>query len=153
MIIQESKYDLNINNSIIIPSVDSVTLLDIEIGIKLNFEKRVSTIISIYIFLSRQYPSGRYMFVKYSWSIPIIYSQNIRKKFLIKFRGIFPNNVPGMLFVEYSWNIPMIYSQNIRKNFSVKFREIFPNNILEILNIGIFPYFSMNILQTLHAFF
>ena len=153
MIIQENKYDLNINNSITIPSVDSVTLLDIEIDIKLNFEKRVSTIISFYIFLSRQYPPGRYMSVKYSWSIPMIYSQNIRKKFLIKFRGIFPNNFPGMLFVEYSWNIPMIYSQNIRKKFPMKFRGIFPNNVPGILIIGIFPECSMNILRMLHAFF
>ena len=52
---KENKYDLNINNSIIISSVDSVTLLGIEIDNQLNFEKYVSTIISFYIFLSRQY--------------------------------------------------------------------------------------------------
>ena len=39
----------------IISSVDSVTLLGIEIDTKLNFEKHVSAIISFYIFLSRQY--------------------------------------------------------------------------------------------------
>ena len=52
---KENKYDLNVNNSIIISSVDSVTLLGIEIDNKLNLEKHVSTIISFYIFLSRQY--------------------------------------------------------------------------------------------------
>ena len=55
MIKKENKYDLNINNSIIISSVDSVTLLGIEIDNQLNFEKHVSTIISLCIFLSRQY--------------------------------------------------------------------------------------------------
>ena len=46
---KENKYDLNINNSIIISSVDSVTLSGIEIDNKLNFEKDVSTIISFEI--------------------------------------------------------------------------------------------------------
>ena len=55
MLKKENKYDLNINNSVIISSVDSVTLLGIEIDNKLNFEKHVSTIISFYIFSSRQY--------------------------------------------------------------------------------------------------
>ena len=55
MLKKENKYDLNINNSVIISSVDSVALLGIEIDNKLNFEKRVSTIISFYIFSSRQY--------------------------------------------------------------------------------------------------
>ena len=45
-------FDLNTNNSIIISSVDSVTLSGIDIDNKLNFEKHVSTIISIsYIFI------------------------------------------------------------------------------------------------------
>ena len=52
---KENQYDFIINNLIIISSVDSVTPLGIEIGNKINFEKHVSTIISIYIFLSRQY--------------------------------------------------------------------------------------------------
>ena len=85
--------------------------------------------------------------------MPMIYSQNIRKKFSMKFRGIFPNNVTGILFVEYLWNIPMTYSQNIRKKLPMKFGGIFRNNVQRILNIGIFPNCSMNILQMLHAFF
>ena len=52
---QENKYGLNINNSIIISSVDSAKFLGIESDKQLNFEKRVSTIISFYKFLSRQY--------------------------------------------------------------------------------------------------
>ena len=52
---KENQYDFIINNLIIISSVDSVTYLGIEIGNKINFEKHVSTIISIYIFSSRQY--------------------------------------------------------------------------------------------------
>ena len=52
---KENQYNFIINNLIIISSVDSVTRLGIEIGNKINFEKHVSTIISIYIFLSRQY--------------------------------------------------------------------------------------------------
>ena len=55
MIEKENKYDLNINNSINNLSVDSVTLLGIEIHNKWNFEKHVSTIISFYMFLLRQY--------------------------------------------------------------------------------------------------
>ena len=54
---------LIINNSIIISSVDSVTLLCIEIDNKLNIEKHVSTIISFYILLSRQYS----LFVSFIW--------------------------------------------------------------------------------------
>ena len=42
---KENKFDLNANNSMVISSVDSVTLLDIEIDNKLNFEKHVTTII------------------------------------------------------------------------------------------------------------
>ena len=53
--IKENKYDLNINNSIIISFVDSVTFLGIEMDNKLNFQKNVATIVSFYIFLSRQY--------------------------------------------------------------------------------------------------
>ena len=52
---KENQYNFIINNLIIISSVDSVTLLGIEIDNKINFEKHVSTIISIYIFSSRQY--------------------------------------------------------------------------------------------------
>ena len=52
---KENQYNFIINNLTIISSVDSVTLLGIEIDNKINFEKHVSTIISIYIFLSRQY--------------------------------------------------------------------------------------------------
>ena len=52
---KETKYDLNINNLTITSSVDSVTLLGIEIDNKLNFEKHLSNIISFYILLSKQY--------------------------------------------------------------------------------------------------
>ena len=56
------------------------------------------------------------------------------------------------MFVEYSCNIPLRYPQYIRKKFSMKLREIFRNNVAGILNLGIFPDCSMNILQMLHAF-
>ena len=65
----------------------------------------------------RKLPPSKYMFVKYSWIIAMRCSRNIRKKFPMKFWGMFPNNVPGML------------------------------------NIGIFPECSMNILWMLHGFF
>ena len=52
---KENKYDLNINSSIIISSVDSVAVLGIEIDSRLNFEKHVATIISFYQGKSRQY--------------------------------------------------------------------------------------------------
>ena len=52
---KENKYDLNINSSIIISSVDSVAVLRIEIDSRLNFEKHVATIISFYQGKSRQY--------------------------------------------------------------------------------------------------
>ena len=45
---KKEKYDLNINSSIIISSVDSVAVLGIEIERRLNFEKHVATIISFY---------------------------------------------------------------------------------------------------------
>ena len=57
------------------------------------------------------------------------------------------------MFVGYLWNIPMIYPRNIWKKFPMKFREISPNNVPGILNIGMFPECSMNILRILHAFF
>ena len=40
------------------------------------------------------------MFVEYSWDIPLTYPQYIRKKFTMKFRGIFRNNAPGILNIE-----------------------------------------------------
>ena len=43
---KRKKYNLNINNSIIISSVDSVTLFGVEIDTQLNFEKHVSITIS-----------------------------------------------------------------------------------------------------------
>ena len=49
---KQNKSDLNINNSMIISSVDSATLLGIEIDKYLNFEKHFSTINSFPIFLS-----------------------------------------------------------------------------------------------------
>ena len=56
------------------------------------------------------------------------------------------------MFVEYSWKIPMIYFRNIRKKVPTKFRGIIPNNVPGILNIGVLPECSMNILEMLHAF-
>ena len=99
------------------------------------------------------FPPGKYTFVEYLLNIPMIYSQNIRKKFPMKFRGILPNNASGILFVEHSRNIPMLYSRNIQKKLPMKFRAIFPHNVSGILNIGIFPDCSMNILQMLQAFY
>ena len=57
------------------------------------------------------------------------------------------------MFVEYSCNIPLRYPQYIRKKFSMKLREIFRNNVAGILNLGIFPDCSMNILQNVTRFF
>ena len=55
------------------------------------------------------YPLGKYMFVEYSWNIPMIYPRNIRKGLPMNFREIFTNNVPGILkigiFPECSMNI------------------------------------------------
>ena len=44
MIKKEVKYDLNKNNSKITSSVDSVTLLGIEVDNQLDFKKRVSAL-------------------------------------------------------------------------------------------------------------
>ena len=67
---------------------------------------RVSKFVS---FLPLFYLPGKYVFVEYSWNIPMIYSQNIRKKFPMKYWRIFPNNVKGILntgrFPECSMNI------------------------------------------------
>ena len=57
------------------------------------------------------------------------------------------------MFLEYMWNIPMTYSQNIQKKFPMKFRGIIPSKVPGMLNIGLFPDCSMNILRMLHAFF
>ena len=55
-------------------------------------------------------PPGKYMFVEYLWNIPMICSRNNRKKFPMKFRGIFPEecsrsteytNIPWGMFREY----------------------------------------------------
>ena len=56
------------------------------------------------------------------------------------------------MFVEYSWNIPMIYSRSIQKRLPMDFRGIFPKNVPGILNMGIFPECSMNVLRMLYAF-
>ena len=70
------------------------------------------------------------------------------------YRFDWKSNPPGKyMFVEYSKNIPMRYSQYIRKKFPMKLRGIFRNNVPGILNTGIFPDYSMNILRMLHAFF
>ena len=45
---------------------------------------------------ARVFPPGKYMVLEYLWIIPMIYSQNIRKKFPMKLRGMLPDNVPGM---------------------------------------------------------
>ena len=52
---KRKKYDLNVNNSIIILFVDSATPVGIKINNQLHFEIHFSTMISFYIFLSRQY--------------------------------------------------------------------------------------------------
>ena len=57
------------------------------------------------------------------------------------------------MFVEYWWNVPMGYSQYIRKKFPMKFWGIFRDNVPGILNIGIFPDCSLNVLKMLHACF
>ena len=57
----------------------------------------LDTLSDLLDFYSNHYPSVKYMFVEYSWNIPIRYSQYIRKKFPMKFLGIFRNNVPGIL--------------------------------------------------------
>ena len=46
-------------------------------------------------------------------------------------------------------DIPSIFG----KKFPMKFRGIFQNNVPGILNTGIFPDCSMNILRMLHGFF
>ena len=62
-----------------------------------------------HLFLEGRLPIGQICIVECSRNIPMIYSQNIRKKLLMKFRGVFPNNVPGILnigiFSECSMNI------------------------------------------------
>ena len=47
--------------------------------------------------ITNSYPTVKFMFVEYSWNIPMRYSQYILKKFLMKSREIFRNNVSGML--------------------------------------------------------
>ena len=72
----------------------------------------------------------------------------------IAFLNIKGSDPPGKyMFVEYSWNIPIRYSQYIPKKFPMKFRGIFRNNAPGMLNIGMFPDCSMNILQILHRIF
>ena len=55
------------------------------------------------------YPPRKYMLAEYSWNVTLIYSRNIGKKVPMKFRRIFPNNVPRIMnigiFLEYSMNI------------------------------------------------
>ena len=49
---------------------------------------------------------GKYMFVEYSWNIPMIYSRNIPKTFTVKFRGIFPEECSGNIECR---NIPWMF--------------------------------------------
>ena len=53
------------------------------------------------------------------------------------------------IFVEHSLEMFPLYSEKI----PMKFWGIFRNGVPGILNIGIFPGCSMNILRMLHAFF
>ena len=48
------------------------------------------------IFLA-SFPPGKFLFVEYSWNVPMIYSQNIPKTFPMKFWEIPRNNIPGTL--------------------------------------------------------
>ena len=48
---KENKYDLNINNPIIISSVDTVKLLGIEIDNKLNLKSMFQLLFHLYIFV------------------------------------------------------------------------------------------------------
>ena len=63
------------------------------------------------------YPPGEYMFMKYSWNIPVIYSRNIRRKFpnnvLIEYR-----NIPWM-FHEYPTNFTSIFLDESRNTITV----------------------------------
>ena len=66
---------------------------------------------------------GKYMFVEYSWNIPTIHSRNIRKKFPMKFRGMFPGECSGN--IEYR-NIPWMsheYPTNVTCIFLVGSRN------------------------------
>ena len=65
------------------------------------------------------YPPRKYMLAEYSWNVTLIYSRNIGKKVPMKFRRIFPNNVPRIMNIEYSLNIPWIsyecYMHSLRR--------------------------------------
>ena len=71
-------------------------------------------------FLTQDTPH-KYIFVEYLWNIPMIYSQNIWKEFPMKFKRIFPNNVPGILFcgifVENSHDIFPEYLEKVPNEF------------------------------------
>ena len=70
---------------------------------------QASSLSQLIISLLWDNPPGKYMFVEHSWNILMIHSRNIWKKFPMKFQGIFPNNVSGILnigvFLECSMNI------------------------------------------------
>ena len=59
-----------------------------------------------------------------------------------------PTYVPG-IFVEHSLEIFPVHSEKIPNEIPGMFR----NNVPGILNIGIFPGCSINILPMLHTFF
>ena len=66
-------------------------------------------------------------------------------------KGLYP--LGKYMFAEYLWSNRMRYSQYIPRKFPMKSWGILPNNVPGILNIGIFPDCSVNILRMLHAFF
>ena len=55
------------------------------------------------------------------------------------------------IFVEHSHELFPVYCIWIK--FPMKIWGIFPNNVPGILNIGVFPDYSMNILRISHALF
>ena len=72
-----------------------------------------------FIFSFKRYFTGKYMFVEYSCNIPMIYSPYIWIKFLIKFWGIFRNNIPVILNPTNVTRIFLGGSRNTTAVFSI----------------------------------
>ena len=76
------------------------------------------------------FPKGKYMYVEYLWSIPMIYFPNIRETFAMKFRGISPNNFPGIMnlgiFHEYPANVTCIFyvDQELQYQFFLIYKAV-----------------------------
>ena len=74
-----------------------------------SFSRSTNTVVIHLCKSFNEFPPGKYTLMEYLWNIPMRYSKYIRRKFPMRLRVIFRNNIPGILsvgiFLDCSINI------------------------------------------------